>query len=232
MTSPLVWWAAQAAHRTQWSHLLTLYQVIIKGCSKGYRWTAKWKRHSGQSVRRAGGASTCSPGVSSPGPPCAQQPGAPEACALGTAMGASSHRNGWLSAPLWAPLSGDWEMGLKILGFWGRLGVSVTSPNPEAHPGLKILGFWGWLGVSVTSPYPEAHPGHLIRAKDILIIQEIPRDFRALCQEQGQRSRRTKDAPFFNTLYILYIYIYIYERFSSTLHKEHNNTQRQRSWKT
>ena len=185
MTSPLVWWAAQAAHRTQWSHLLTLYQVIIKGCSKGYRWTAKWKRHSGQSVRRTGGASTCSPGVSSPGPPCAQQPGAPEACALGTAMGASSHRNGWLSAPLWAPLSGDWEMGLKILGFWGRLGVSVTSP------------------------YPEAHPGHLIRAKDILIIQEIPRDFRALCQEQGQRSRRTKDAPFFNTLYILYIYIYM-----------------------
>ena len=165
------------------------------------------KRRSGQSVRKAGGASTCSPGVSSPSPPGAQQPGAPEACALGTAMGASSHRNGWLSAPLWAPLSGDWEMGLKILGFWGRLGVSVTSP------------------------YPEAHTGHLIRAKDSLIIQEIPRDFRTLCQEQSQRPSRTKDAPFFNTLYI-HIYIYIYERFSTTLHKEHNNKKRQRNWKT
>ena len=90
-----------------------------------------------------------------------------------------------LSSP---SLSGGWEMGLKILGFWGQLGISVTSPNPEAHP------------------------GHLIGAKDILITEEIPRAPRTLCQDQGQRPSRTKDAPFVNTLYMLFTYMYVCTR--------------------
>ena len=67
-----------------------------------------------------------------------------------------------------SPFPGVWGMGLKVPTLYSYLGLSVTSPHPEALEGPAKSGF--------------------IRTKDAPLNQDIPRALEALCQESGTKT--------------------------------------------
>ena len=122
-------WRSKIPHTTQLGQkkeketLFTAYQLIVKGCAKGYRWTPRWKGCVGQGVRGWD--------MELPNPlqgPCSQPlPGSP-------AGKVSAPEGLWLiinsiSGPFTYLKNCRW--GMKISSFWSWL---VLYDHPGAHP--------------------------------------------------------------------------------------------------